>query len=150
MEELGGQEQACRDTEQSHEGKDNGNGRSILNKEDSKEEDNLEASEHVDTLGGHVLGEGFVRELVGLLEKEQEAVPELDSRHRRETHEKEDSQQDRERDFLECVQEQERKTDQQVGEKISQACLLDADYVSVLILLGQIVQVNNARNGSGD
>lgn len=87
----------------------------------------------------HVLGVWLVGELRRLHEEEQKSLPEFNSRHRGKTHEQKDSQQNRERDLLDGVEEQERKPDQQVGEEVRQSRLLHLDDIPVLVLLGQVI-----------
>ena len=81
FQELGQDIEASRDAHQSHKGKDNGNGLSVLDNEDTHEEDNLQKGVEVDSSSGDILGVGSLWILAGLLEEEKETVPELNARH---------------------------------------------------------------------
>lgn len=98
--DLGKEEETGRDTEEGHEREGNGNCLEVHDHKYSSKEQHLEESVHVDALLFHVLIEDGIGILAWLLEEEQEAVPELDSRQRGKTHEEEDSQKDRHRKIL--------------------------------------------------
>lgn len=145
--ELGQYIQSTGNTQQSHKGKDDGDRLCVLHNEDAAEEGNLEKSVTVDSTLVDVLGVRCRRVSAGLLEEQEEAIPELDARHGGETHEQKDSKEDREGDLLDGGKEQKRETNQSVGNEVCQACLLYLDDVAILVSVGQVIQVNDARDG---
>jgi hypothetical protein len=98
----------------------------------------------------HPLGEGVFRVLAGLHEEHQQAVPELHGRKSRETHEKEDSLQYRDRNELQGTQKEHAQTKEEVGKEHGQACLLNFKEIAMSILLSKGVQVDNAWNSGGN
>lgn len=120
-----------------------------MNKKDSTEKDDLEESVSMNFSGRNVFGVWCLGILAGLLEEEKDTLPKVNSGQGRETHEQKDSQQDGERDLLDGTEEQKGKSEKQVREEVGQSRFLDLDDLSVLVFLGQVVQVNNARHGGG-
>jgi len=150
LEEHGQQKETGWDTEEGHEGEGNRDLLDIHDNKHSTEEDNLDDGVLVDLVPVHVLGELGLRVAAWLLEKEEETVPEFNSRKGGETHEKEDSIEDRKRQELQGIQEEHAKTKEEVGEEHGQSCFLDADDVAVAIFVGKGAQVDHAWNSCGN
>jgi hypothetical protein len=110
----------------------------------------LEAGVHVDALLFHVLGEVSLGVLAWLHEEHQNTSEELDAWKRGETHEKEDTQKNRDRELLEQVQEKHGHTQKEVGKQHGKTGFLDTDEFSFLVLLGKGVQVDDAGNSGGN
>lgn len=91
LEELWQEEEASWDTEECHEGEGNRDSLDIHHTKDTDKESYLEESVLVDAALFHVLCEDSLRVSAGLLEEEEESVPELDPREGRKTHKEEDS-----------------------------------------------------------
>ena len=124
--------------------------REVLDGEDQSKEEDLQDRVKVHTGLGHVLGEGRLGVLAWLLKEEQEAIPELHSRKRRQSHEQKDTVQDRHRKQLQHSENQKRQSDHQMGKEEGQASLLDRCDLAVTVLLGECVEVDDARHRCGN
>jgi hypothetical protein len=141
---------SSRDTEKSHEGKDDGNRLGILDSKDAHEETDLQKGVEVDSAGRYVFGVRSLGVLGRLLEEQQETVPELDSGHGGKTHKEEDSKQHWQRNLLDGGQKEERESDQTMTDQVCETGFLYLDDLSGGILVGQVVQVDNAGNSGGN
>ena len=100
FEELGKEEQSSGNEKQHKERENDSDRLGVLNDEDEAKEQNLEKSKSVDTAFVDILGVRSGRILAWLLEEEEEAIPKLNSRHGRKTHEEEHPKQDGEGNLL--------------------------------------------------
>ena len=149
-EELGKEEETGRDTQESHEGESNRDGLDIYDSKDTAEENQLEDGVLVDAGLLHILGEDGLGVATGLHEEEKESVPELDARKRGETHEKEDSIEDRKWKKLQHTQEKHGQSQKSMREEHGQSSFLDTQEVAMSILISQSIQMDNAWNCSGN
>lgn len=150
LEETRQQVQASGDTEESHERENNGDLGEVLDQEDKSEEEDLQHGEQMDLRLGDETGVGSPGVLLGLLEEHHETVPELHVAQRGQTHEQEDTVKDGHGQEPEDAKEQEGASEQDVREEHGQAGFLDRLEVSVTVLLGKGVQVDNAWDGGGN
>ena len=98
----------------------------------------------------NVCGVVILGVLAGLHKEVQESLVELQTGQRRETHEQEDSVQHRHGEQLQQVKEKQRQTHEEMRKEASQASFLHVNKLSILVFLGEGVQVDDARNGSAD
>ena len=147
---LGEEEKSAWNTQQCHEREADSNRLNVLDGEDTKKEEQLHGGVLMNLGLGDVLGEDGLGVEAWLAEPQKNAVPELDSRQRGETHEQEDSVEDRKRDELEDVQGKDGERHEKVGEKHGQTSFLDFEELAVLVLLGETVEVDDAGHSGGD
>ena len=143
-------EQTGGDTQQCHEGENNGNGRQVLHQKDQAEEEQLKDSVQVNLAPFNTSVEDSVWVKTGLLEPKQDAVPELHGGQSGETHEQKHTVQDWQRQQLEQLQDQQRKTNHQVGKEQGQTSFLHINNFAILVLVGQTVEMDDTRNSGGD
>jgi hypothetical protein len=149
-EELGEEEKTSGDAQEGHEGESNGDRFNVHDTEDTTEEDHLEESVLMDAALLHVLGEDSLRVSARLHEEEEESVPEFNARKRGETHEQEDTVEDRKGKKLEDIQEEHGQSQHSMGEEHGQSSFLNTEDVSMRVLVSKGIQVNDARNSGGN
>ena len=149
-EESGKEVETGRNTEEGHEGEDNGDSLDIHDTKNTGKKDHLKQGVLVDSSLLHVLGEDSLRVSTELLEQQKESVPEFNSRKRGETHEEEDTIKDRNWKQLESIQEEHAQAQQQVAEEHGQSSFLNTDDVAIAILISKRTQVNDAWNCCGN
>ena len=150
LKESGQKEQTAGDTQQGHEGKDNGNGRQVLHQKDQAEKEQLKDSVQVNLALFNESDKDSVWVQAWLLEPQQDSVPELHGRQSGKTHKQKHTVQDWQGQQLEQLQDQQGKTNHQVGKEKSQTSFLHINNVAILVLVGQTVEMDNARNRGGD
>ena len=144
------EEQTSRDTQQGHEGENNGNGRHVLHQKDQSEKEDLKDGVQVHLGLFHVPVEDRVGVSAGLLQPKQDAVPELHGGQGRETHKQEHTVQDRHGQQLKKFQNKQGQSNHQVRKEQGQTSLLHVNNVTILVLVSQTVKMDNARKRGGD
>ena len=122
----------------------------VLDKENQTKEEHLDQGVLVDTGCLHPFSEWVGRILGWLLEEHEESLPELNLRQGAETHEQEDTIQDREWDELQYTCDSNGNTNQQVTSQHGQTGLLDTQNVTILVSFSKSIQVNDTRDSRGN
>lgn len=136
------------DTQERHQRESNSDWLEVLHKEDQSKRHHFQHGVTMNPALLHVLGVVSLWVDTGLLEEEQESVPELNAAQTGKTHEQEYSVQDGQRQEFQRGQKEHDQSQQEMSKQSRQSCFLRVTNVAILVLFGQCIHVNNARDGS--